>query len=514
MTPVVYRPLDIYLTSSVAWNDAGTQLLVFQVEMTLPKELKEGHKMLYRKADPITKNYDCIIIGSGLAGMTAANKLAKNGRSVLLLEAHNKLGGFATWFKRSKGNHIFDISLHGFPFGMKKTCRKYWNKEIADRIVQIQGVRFSNPMYDIETDFTKEDYINKLIHFFKVPKENVYGFFDDMENMNFYDNSKMTNGELFEKYFPGRKDILRFLLEPIVYANGSNLEDPAITYAIVFSNFMKGGVYTYQGGTDHMINAMKEELLKNGVDIKLHSKIDKIIVEDKKVIGVELKGQKILSKSVLSNANIKSTVLNMVGENNFSKEYVEATKNIRLNTSSCQVYMGIKEGETLPRMKDLIFYSEDEDFSTDLVLSPKVGSQTFSLYYPDMRPELNNRFAIVSSSNARYEDWANLSEDEYKEKKEYIIERALSALDEVIPEAREKIDFIDAATPLTVEKYTHHLSGASFGTKFEGLEISQNLHKNIEGLFHAGSVGIIMSGWLGAANYGVIQSHEIENFLS
>ena len=40
-----------------------------------------------------------------------------------------------------------------------------------------------------------------------------------------------------------------------------------------------------------------------------------------------------------------------------------------------------------------------------------------------------------------------------------------------------------------------------------------NMHKELHGLFHAGSVGIIMSGWLGAANYGVIQSNEVESWL-
>ena len=87
--------------------------------------------MLFKKKDEITDEYETIIIGGGLAGLTAANKLAKNGRKVLLLEAHNKLGGFATWFYRGNKKHVFDISLHGFPFGMKKTCRKYWNKEIV-----------------------------------------------------------------------------------------------------------------------------------------------------------------------------------------------------------------------------------------------------------------------------------------------------------------------------------------------------------------------------------------------
>ena len=37
-------------------------------------------------------------------------------------------------------------------------------------------------------------------------------------------------------------------MEPITYANGSTLEDPAITYGIVFSNFMQKGVYTFEGG--------------------------------------------------------------------------------------------------------------------------------------------------------------------------------------------------------------------------------------------------------------------------
>ena len=57
------------------------------------------------------------------------------------------------------------------------------------------------------------------------------------------------------------------------------------------------------------------------------------------------------------------------------------------------------------------------------------------------------------------------------------------------------------------------MDGASFGTKFEGLKISQNLPKEIGGLFHAGSVGIIMSGWLGAINYGVIVANDVDKYL-
>lgn len=474
--------------------------------------------MLFKKKDKITDSYEVIVIGSGLAGMTAANKLAKNGRKVLLLESHNKLGGFATWFRRQKGEHIFDISLHGFPVGMIKTCKKYWNKDIASRIRQVKRVRFINPQYELETDFTKEHYTKLLIEHFKIEESKVHAFFDELANMNFYDDQSMTNGQLFEKYFPNRNDVTRFLLEPIVYANGSTLEDPAISYGIVFSNFMSKGVYIYQGGTDQLIGKMRDEMLENGVDIKLHTKIEKIVVEkegDKEVTkGVMIGDQFIEAKSVISNSNIHNTVLNMVGEDHFRKDFVEETKKVRLNTSSCQVFMGIKKGESIPDIGELVFYSEDETFSTDQVLSPKVGSQTFSVYYPEMREHLEGeRYAIVSSINARYEDWENLSEEEYLKQKKYNEEKALSTIEKLVPGIREKIDYVDSSTPLTVEKYTHHRKGASFGTKFEGLPISMNLHKEVDGLFHSGSVGIIMSGWLGAANYGVIQSHEVDNYL-
>ena len=477
--------------------------------------------MQYSSKDKIEKSYDVIVVGGGLAGLTLANKMGRDGRSVLLLESHNKLGGFATWFKRtgsSGSEHIFDVSLHGFPVGMIKTCKKYWSREIADRIHQLKSVRYINPQFNVETDFTKEHFIETLVSKFGVKESTVHAFFNELAQMNFYDNSKMTNGDLFEKFFPGRNDITRFLLEPIVYANGSNLEDPAISYGIVFSNFMSKGVYIFQGGTDLMISMMKSELLKNGVDIQLQARVDKIIVDQlvdsKKVSGVVVKGHTIKSKAVVSNSNIKSTIHQMVGDQYFSTKYLKKSKEVRLNTSSCQVYIGIKKGETLPFVGDLVFTSEDSSFSTDLILSPKVGSQTFSLYYPDTRPHLDPAYAVVSSSNARFEDWSTLSEAEYEQQKAFIIEKAISGLEKIIPGVRSKIDFLEAATPMTVKRYTLHNEGASFGTKFEGLDVSMNMHKEIDGLFHAGSVGIIMSGWLGAANYGVIQAHEVDNYLT
>ena len=200
----------------------------------------------------VKDHYDVVVIGSGLAGLTSANTLARQGRSVLLLEHHYQLGGMATWFKRRNG-HIFDISLHGFPIGMVKSCRKYWTQEIADSIVQLKGIRFENPQFSLKTTFDRQDFTRLITQDFGIEHKTVDDFFTFARKMNFYDDQAMTTGELFEKFFPGRDDVVRLLMEPITYANGSTLEDPAITYGIVFSNFMSKGVYTFQGGTDKLV---------------------------------------------------------------------------------------------------------------------------------------------------------------------------------------------------------------------------------------------------------------------
>ncbi len=454
--------------------------------------------------------YDVVVVGSGLAGMTAANLLARLGHSVLLAEHHYNLGGLATWFKR-RGGHIMDISLHGFPCGMIKTFRKYWTQEMADSVIRLKGIHFDNPQFTLDTTFDKVDFNRILRERFGIMKHVIDDFFDTVRGMNFYDDLVMTTRELFEKFFPGRKDVWRFLMEPITYANGSTLDDPALTYGIVFSNFMDKGVFTYQGGTDQLIKKMKKELIKNGVDIRNHCLVEKVHVEDGAVQGVKINGKDIACKSVLSNSNLLTTVHRLVGDENFSPEFMQEVKQVRLNNSSCQVYMGIKKGETIDYVGDLLFSSVADEYNTEKILGKDVTSRTFSFYYPEIRPG-TDRYSIVASTNAKYEDWADLDEKEYEREKNHLIETTLDALEKYVPDIRKKVDHVEAATPKTFKRYTLHPSGTSFGTKFEGLKISRELPNQISGLFHSGSVGIIMSGWLGAANYGVIVANEVDKF--
>ncbi len=466
--------------------------------------------MIIRDIKETASEFDVIIAGSGLGGLTAANVLARQGHRVLLTEQHFQLGGLATYFRRKQ--HIFDVALHGFPIGMQKTLRKYWSREMADHIVRVRSIRFDNPQFSLETTFTAEDFTEILVNHFKLDREVVNAFYKELGEMNFYDANPMLNGELFKKYFPGRNDVVRLLMEPITYANGSTLSEEAITYGIVFSNFMSKGCYTFSGGTDLMLKMMEEELTKNGVAIVTRARLEKINQVNGRVNSAVINGREIKCRSVVSNGNLLNTINQYAGRENFAPEFLDKVDRVRLNTSSSQVYIGLAPGEKFDYIGDLLFTSEHPEYDPEAILRHHGSSRTYSVYYPEIRPGSTD-YTIVASMNARYEDWAGYTPAEYAANKEKLIDDTLNALEKYLPGIRRKVDYTEAATPLTFQRYTLHGHGSSFGTKFEGLDISMKLPEQFGGLFHTGSVGIIMSGWLGAANYGVIVANNVDKYL-
>ncbi len=457
-------------------------------------------------------NYDIVVVGAGLGGMTCANRLAGPGRKILLVEQGRQLGGLATYFLR-KG-HIFDVALHGFPVGMRKSLRKYWGKPFAEQVVQVKSIRFDNPQYSLESCFDKRDFSSKLTGHFGIPERTVEAFYADLAAMNYYDANPETTEQLFSRYFPGRKDVWRFLMEPITYANGSTLQEPSISYGIVFGNFMSEGVYTFSGGTDLMLRMMEETLRKNGVEIETCCQAEKILLEKGRVRSIVLNGREVGCKAVVFNGSLPRLVHQLVGDDCFRKEYLSGFhKDVRLSTSSCQVYLGIRKGEKLPYLGELLFTSKYPEFDSDALCARNVTSRTYSIYYPEIRPGTDAGYSVVASMNARYEDWDQMSPEEVRAAKHQMIEDTLDAFSEYVPNIRQICDVTEAATPRTFERYTGHQNGATFGTKFSALPYSMNLSKEIPGLFHTGSTGIIMSGWLGSVNYGVITANEVEKML-
>jgi len=458
----------------------------------------------------IKNTYDIIIIGAGLAGLTCANRLASLGRTVLIVEQHHTIGGYAAYFRR--GGHIFDTALHAFPQGMEKSLRKYWGSDAASGVIPLRSVRFENPDFTIDTDFSMRDFKRVLTEQFQANPSSVEAFFTEARSLSHVDGSGYTTGQLIDKHFPNRRDILRLLLETVTYATGTNMEDPAMCYGIVFSNFMKDGTYTYKGGTRRLMSLMKKILTDNGADILLKTSVEKILITNGKAIGVKLSdGRTIAAKAVVSNANLKGTILRLVSEEDRPQDLAEKAKDARLSTSVAQAYFGLKEGAEWPKdAAELYFVSSEKGYEASRYRAWPITCRSWSYYAPGHINEDNPRGAMVASQCSNYADWKCLSPQKYAEQKGQMIAEAEAELEKRHPGISEVIEHRSAATPLTLERYTGHWEGASFGTKFEGYALSDDLPREICGLYHTGSCGIVMSGWLGAVNYGAIVANRVD----
>ncbi len=455
--------------------------------------------------------YDVVVIGGGLGGMTAAKRRADAGRSVLLMESYSRLGGYATWFKR-KG-HVFDVALHAFPHGMAKTLRKYWSRDLGERVMPLKRIRFDNPEFAFTTTFETGDFKRILKEKFSVPEEQSETFFKACRDFDYYNGAQETTGQFFERHFPGRMDVARVLLETVTYATGTNLDDPAMVYAIVFSNFAQKGTCSLRGGTDYMLDEMQRLLLESGVDILLRTKAERIEVENGRVKGVASGGFFAAAKAVVSNANLKATCLELMDMDEVFPPMAEEIRRVPLSVSVAQVYMGIRPGETIPDVADILFSSREPRYDAAAFRAFPPRSISYSFYYPrHVRPDYAGT-EIVASMCAEYDDWAGLTDEEYDRKKARLAEIVLHDLDRYVPGVRAKLDHLETATPVTLERFTGHWRGASFGTKFPGYLAAEKLPAAVPGLYHCGSQGILMSGWLGSANCGALAAGKVEAFL-
>ena len=159
-------------------------------------------------------------------------------------------------------------------------------------------------------------------------------------------------------------------------------------------------------------------------------------------------GNKIFkSPIVVANANAKTTFLELIGEENLDREFVEYIKKLKMSPSCFMVFLGVDMDlsgyPTIIENLDEV-YSIAINSNADLGLAPK------------------GKASVTILTGANYYDFTERGTEEYLGKKREFAELLIKKAEKIIPDLSKHIVVQDAATPKTFEKYTSMPEGAIY----------------------------------------------------
>jgi phytoene dehydrogenase-like protein len=450
--------------------------------------------------------FDAVIIGAGLGGLSCAAAFARQGFKPLVLEQHYVPGGYASTFKRP-GGFVFDVSLHSTTVGERDGVRN-----LIPGFPEITDIEFVPHPYLYRAIFPDYDYrvpqrnlkeyIAKLTGYFPEEELGIQGIFEDMEGLTRdIDKYSQAGGQVDMSRFP--KDF-PYLFKSYTKTWGAladtRIKNPKLKalvsslwgyfglppsklasfyYAMPTIGYLNGGGYYPRGTSQKISDALVKFIEDRGGNVKLKSKVEKILVKDHAAFGVKTAdGTEYKGKVVVSNANAYDTFLKMVDDKDHLKDYVAKFDTYSVSLSSFQVFLGLKKdlvGEL--RVEDSeIFYAKgyDDDATYKAQLDADVENSGYGLMlydnvYKGYSPEGKNTVNILALQG--YSHWEKYETDYWKgNKKEYRAEKERMAgilikkvEETLLPGLAEAIEIKEIGTPLTNVRYTGHYRGAIYG---------------------------------------------------
>ncbi|MCF8357856.1 MAG: NAD(P)/FAD-dependent oxidoreductase [Prolixibacteraceae bacterium] len=472
-------------------------------------------------------NYDVIIIGAGLGGLTAGAKLAKQGKKVLLIEQHNRPGGCATTFKRK--NFTFEVGLHEMdgPHATDLKVRIFKDMGLNEKVTLLdvpEFYRFVNERYDVVIPHDPEQAQELLIARFPGDEAGIKTYFHYLLNYRkVLPELKLTPGKSVGEFLDqhiSNNDLKLILLGNLGYFHDDPYSISLQYYLIAQGSYYGGKASFVKGGSQRLSDALAEIIKENGGTVKLQQRVSSILFENNLPIGVryqKTKGESdtaidVFGKEIVVNASVPDLASKLLPAQQVGDLSSEIGK-MKIGASLLTVYFGFKKP-----LKDIgnkyystfIFDPSVKDQS-DIVKNNHAGFSARSFTLVDysqvnasLAPEGKSVGAVCCIDYLA--DWENLDRQSYLKKKNEVAEAIINRCDKLIPGFRDALEYVEVGTPLTVKRYTLNPEGAVYGFAQNPNKPTDYLTKlpvNIHiasawGKFGGGFSGAIFSGYMAA----------------
>jgi phytoene dehydrogenase-like protein len=472
-------------------------------------------------------NKKIIIIGGGIAGLTAGILGQINGYQTHIFEQHNMSGGLCTSWK--KKGYTFDGcikylygSRSGKSFSKIMTILgilpdiKFYDH---DEIVHIENREEKTLILYSNLDQLKEHLLTLAPTDSKLIKSLIRAA-DRFARIELPTNIRLTLIDFFHmmRLLPTlikwTKISLQefceqiqdpFLHEAFMYIyNYAHLPDlPMSAVLINLANHHNHNAGMPFGGSQKVVKAIEKHYFNLGGHITYQAKVDKILVEDEKACGILLEnGEKHYAATIISASDGHATIFGMLGGKYIDTRIQNLYKQLYPVNPIVQISFGIKRD--FSGYPWALNYPLKEPIQLAGSIQKRLSLYIFNQDH-EFTPEGCSIIEVIFESN--YEYWKLLASnpEKYQAEKDNLINKVIDLLEQRFPGIKQQIDVIDVATPLTFERYTDNFQGSPQGWKVTKDTMRLKLSNTLPGLnnFYMAGQWVEMGGGIpGAARSG------------
>jgi phytoene dehydrogenase-like protein len=458
--------------------------------------------------------FDVIIIGAGVSGLTAAALLSKAGLSVCVLERHRLIGGYLQGFER-KG-FIFDTAIHWLnqcgKGGTVTNVFKYLGDDFPKPVGMKNIHRHISSDYEFTLSNNPDELKEKLIHDFPHEKQGIEKFFEAAKVVaqvskkfpKFFVSNETKSGFRRPFFMLKQLGIIYPLIKYALYGGEKGVEKGLRKF---FKDEKLLGVFRSEpdllsclfpiawaynddfqnppiGGSQVIPEWLQTKLNSENSEVVLSAEVFKIDVQDGAFKSVtyrkRLKEYTVSAKHLIAACDVDVLYKKLLPESVVSKSIVQKLDKAELYSSSVTISVALNcTAESLGFGEEMIqVFNDDtprmEHNSGDphksflSILAPSVRDRTLA---PENHGTLNifvpawmdygNNWGTALNAKGEYD-----RNEEYKRIKEEFAQIIFDRMeDRVCPNLREHILFYEVATPVTYFRYTHNKDGSMMGTR-------------------------------------------------
>lgn len=477
-------------------------------------------------------DYDVIIIGSGISGLTAASLLAKRKLKVCVIEAQYKPGGSCGIFKRN--DVVFEqgaAMIYGFNARGFSPHRFVFNalEESIDIIKhdELYAINFGEHRIVFHQDI--DMFIEELAKVFPKEKENFKRFYKELSNqymkiiaenpafispdamkkekelksllkhpieyIRFLGYMNKNTKSVLKKYFKDENVFNLFDKLTSTYCYTNVEETPAILSSVMFVDNHFGGSYYPAGSTLNLVGKLEKVIEENNGQMIYNTEVEEIIVEDNKAKKVSLDNGKVISANYIVNSGNVWNLYNKLLKNNASEEIKSWANSLEPAYPSVVLFALVKE-EAIPK----------GTLPIEMLIGDKTkldeNEVTVYILSIDDKTLCKNGYHTIMAIGPSFKEWPkgfknNYNTDKYREMKKIEKNRLLEILEKRFPGFKENLCHVEISTPTTLNRYVLKEGGSVAGPK---QKLGQHMLKRlkakseINNLFNCGESTVMGTG--------------------